>query len=164
MNKPTLMYIAITKAVDDYNNRHNYDRGHLADKLGFNGPHASNQFSNCINPNTTDKSLNSYKIDLLLHLLDHEARMIFFREWMRQFALKPVATESYPVTVDDLRQAADNVAIEGSESLIVNMHALSDGKVTIDEAKKMRKEASDVERAQGTYIRMLNDYIDNAEE
>ncbi|MDM5272097.1 hypothetical protein PGH07_07885 [Sulfurovum sp. zt1-1] len=164
MNKPILLYAALTKAVDDFNTRHNITRGHLADAIGFSGDNAAIQFSNCLNPNNYDKSLNAQKIDLLIHTIDHEARMVFFREYMRQFGIKPVSYELFNVTVNDLRHAADKAAIEGSESIIANMKALSDGEVTVEEAEIMLKEATDVEKAQGTYIHMLNEYISKNEE
>ena len=78
MNKPFNLYEALTKAVDDYNTRHKYSRGHLADALGYIGANAAIQFSNALNPLNHDKTLNDERKYRLLHSFDEEARIVFF--------------------------------------------------------------------------------------
>ena len=93
MEKPYNLYTALTKAVEDYNERKNLDRGHLADALGFKGVNSAIQLSNALNPNNHTKTLNDEKKYRLLESVDDEARMVFFREWMRQWGAEACKDE-----------------------------------------------------------------------
>lgn len=148
MNKPYILYTALTEAVDHYNERNNYTRGHLADAIGFVGKNASIQFSNALNPLNHDKTLNDEKKYTLLHALDHEDRMVFFTNYMKQFGLRPACIMTPDVVHVNLHQVVDDAQIEADESFKTSKLALRDGTLTKDELKAIIKESSEAEAKQ----------------
>lgn len=163
MNKPFIYYTALTKAVENYNKRHNYKRGHLADLLGFVGPNAANQFSNALNPINHDKILNDEKKYTLLYALDPEDRIVFFTHYMRQFGLKPVPINTPVVTFTSLHHAADNAMIEGDEAFKTIKLSLRDKTLDRDELKDIIKETTEAEHAHAQTRIMAQARLDEME-
>lgn len=147
MTKPFIYYTALTRAVDDYNERHDYKRATLADKLGFVGENAAIQFSNALNPLNHGKTLNDERKYTLFHALDQEALTVFFTHYMKQFSLKPVPVSVPVVTFKSLHHAADNAMIEGDEAFKTIKLSLRDRTLTRDELKAIIKETSEAEEA-----------------
>lgn len=146
MNKPVLLYTALTKAVDDFNTRHHLCRGHLAAALGYHGENAAIQFSNALNPRNSDKTINDEKKYLLLHALDQKAVKLFFTEWMRQFSLKPVEVGVPCISIGNLETVIDDAQMESGEAFRVTKMALRDETLTKEELEaiiKENKEASE---------------------
>ncbi|MFA6691333.1 MAG: hypothetical protein WCR98_05055 [Saccharofermentanales bacterium] len=143
MNKPTILYTAFTKAVDDFNTRHHLCRGHLAAELGYSGENAAIQFSNALSPKNNDKTINDEKKYLLLHALDDQARMVFFREWMLQFGLQPSVLQVSAVCTSDFHTVIDDAEIEISEAFRVTKMALKDQTLDEEELEAIIKENLD---------------------
>ena len=143
MNKPTILYTAFTKAVDDFNTRHHLCRGHLAAELGYSGENAAIQFSNALSPKNNDKTINDEKKYLLLHALDDQARMVFFCEWMRQFGLRPMPINVTKFSTMDFHEAIDDAEIESSEAFATTKMALKDKTLDEDELEAIIKENLD---------------------
>ena len=156
MNKPFDLYRAICAAVDDYNERHHYSRGHLADELGFVGANAARMFSNAINPQNHDKTLNDEKKRLLLYALDDEARIVFFTEWMRQWGLKPAKMSQPECSITEFHIVVDDAQIEADESFRTSKMAMRDGTLTEDELKAIIKEATEAMQKQEEIVAMAH--------
>jgi len=140
MNKPLILYTALTKAVDNYNDRNRYTRGHLADAIGFIGTNAAIQFSNALNPLNHDKTLNDEKKYKLMHTFEHEDLMVFFTYYMQQFGLRPVAICRPKVTVVNFSRATDDATIKGNEAFKTTKYALRDETLTREELQSIIKE------------------------
>ena len=156
MNKPFDLYRAICAAVDDYNERHHHSRGHLADEVGFVGANAARMFSNAINPQTHDKTLNDEKKRLLLYALDDEARMVFFTEWMRQWGLKPVKMSQPECSITEFHIVVDDAQIEADESFRTAKIAMRDGTLTEDKLEAIIKEATEAMQKQEEIVAMAH--------
>lgn len=160
MNKPYPLYTALTKAVDDFNDRHALKRDHLAQELGYRGENAGRQLSNALNPNNTDKSISDHRKSLLLHAMDEEARMTFFAEWMRQWGLRPVSMSAPNVcSIKVFATKVDDAQMEADESFKTSKIALRDGTLTEDELRSIIKEATDAMRLQEEIILMANERL-----
>lgn len=148
MNKPLILYTALTKAVDDYNERHYLTRGHLADAIGFFGENAAIQFSNALNPLNHDKTLNDEKKYKLLHSMDHEAVKVFFAHYMKQFGLMPVEIMTdTSSTLISFHAAVDDVMLESDDVFKTTKMALKDEKLTTDEIHDIIKELDESDAA-----------------
>jgi len=155
MDKPYNLYTALTKAVDDYNNRHMLNRGHLADVLGFTGDNAAIQLSNALNPNNHTKTLNDEKKYRLLESVDDEARMVFFREWMRQWGLKP-AKMSAPTMEVCMSILVDDAQMEADDVFKTAKMALRDETLDEKECLDIIREAEEAMRKQEEIIAMAH--------
>ncbi len=164
MNKPLILYTALTKAVDNYNERNHYSRSKLADDLGFMGENASIQFSNRLNPLNHSKTLNDERKYILLHKMDLEDQVIFFTHYMKQFGLKPVAINAPEITFLSMHEAIDSAQIESAEAFHVSKMALKDGTLTIDELEAIVKEESEAEQAHAELRAMAEQRLSLMEE
>jgi len=160
MNKPFNMYRAICAAVDDYNERHHYSRGYLADEIGFVGENAARMFSNAINPINHDKSLNDERKEALFHKIDNEARMVFFTEWMRQWELKPVRMTKPSCSITSFHIVVDDAQMEADDSFKTAKMALRDETLDEDELEAIIKEATEAMRKQEEIIAMANSRLE----
>jgi len=151
--KPYSLYAALTKAVDNYNERHHLNRGHLADALGYAGDNAARQLSNALNPNNSEKTISDHRKKLLFHAIDEEARMVFFTEWMRQWGLKP-AKISAPTfcSVHEFSVLVDDAQMEADDAFKTAKMALRDETLSEDECKAIIKEATEAMRMQEEII------------
>lgn len=133
--KSKSFYTAMTKAVDDYNNRHNLNRGYFADVLGYKGDNASRQLSAALNPHSDDKTLNDERKEALIEEMDIDARMVFFTAYMKQWGLKPEMIDVPAVSIEDINIhiALDNALIESDDAFKTGKFALRDK--TLDEAE-----------------------------
>lgn len=154
MNKPTNLYSALCKAVDSFGSRHFVTRGHLADMLGFHGENAAIQLSNALNPNNYDKSLNDEKKELLLHSIDHEARIVFFTEYMRQFGLKPAVMGVHVLSMAEIGMALDDAEMESSEAFKAGKMAIKYGTLTQKDIEAIIKESSESSRKHDEIVAM----------
>ena len=164
MNKPLILYTAFTKAVDNYNERHHFTRGHLADALGFVGANAANQLSNALNPLNHDKTLNDEKKYKLLHTLERDDVMIFFTHYMKQFGLKPALISTPKVTYISLHCAADNAMMEADEAFRATKLSLRDKTLTQKELEDIVRENSEAEEAHALTRRLAEKRLEEMKE
>ena len=137
MNKPLILYTALTKAVDNYNTRHHYSRSKLADDLGFVGENAAIQLSNALNPMNHDKTLNDEKKCRLLHTLEYEDLLVYFNHYMRQFGLRPVSIRRDEATVGSIHSVIDEALIVDGEAFKITKDALRDKTLTAKELEEI---------------------------
>ncbi len=133
MNKPLILYTALTKAVDNYNERNHFSRSKLADDLGFVGANAAIQLSNALNPLNHDKILNDEKKCRLLHVLKYEDLLIYFKHYMQQFGLRPVSIRRPEASMHDIHKSTDAAMIVDGEAFRVTKSALRDKTLTANE-------------------------------
>ena len=165
MDKPYRLYTALTAAVDTYNDTHYLNRGHLADMLGYRGDNAARQFSAALNPSTHEKSLNSTRIHQLLDALDDGSRMVFFEQWMAQWALRPVSMCQAPrLEIEQIHVLMDETQMESSEAWSTAKHALSDSVLTMSEVEDIRKQAVEARAKWDEVVAMCDKRMKDEEE
>ena len=169
MEKPYHLYTALTKAVDNYNDRHFLNRGFFADVLNYKGESAARQFSAALNTNNYEKTINDNRKKILLNTMDDEARRVFFTEWMRQWGLKPCSLykpESFGIVA--LNILVDDAQIEADESFKTAKLALRDETLTSKELKDIIKEATEAMQKQEQIVGMaharLEEMVKNGED
>lgn len=141
MSKPYTTYIAFTRAIDDYCERHDITRGCFALRIGFTGPSAENQISNHLNPNNT-KNISHEREQRILHQLDDEARELYFKMRTKEFGMS-VCLDFKALELlddDDFHGLADAAMIEGDEAFATTKRALQDGSLSHKELKQIAKE------------------------
>ncbi len=159
MNKPLILYTALTKAVDHYNVRNHYSRSKLADDLGFIGENAAIQLSNALNPLNHDKTLNDEKKCRLLHVLEYEDLLVYFRHYMQQFGLRPVSIRRYAASIKDMHQVADDAVIAGGEAFRVTKGALVDKTMTAKDIEAIITHNSAAEEAHAKLREMAEERL-----
>ena len=159
MNKPLILYTALTKAVDNYNTRHHYSRSKLADDLGFIGENAAIQLSNALNPMNHDKTLNDEKKCRLLHTLEYEDLLVYFKHYMQQFGLRPVSARRVEARLTSMHNAADAALIVDGETFRVIKDALRDKTLTAKELKAIISYNAEAEKIHAEIRHMAEDRL-----
>jgi len=145
MNKPLILYTALTKAVDNYNARKLYSRSKLADDLGFLGENAAIQFSNALSPTNHDKTLNDERKCILMHTLEYEDLIVYFTHYMKQFGLRPVSVRRAESSITQMHQVTDDAMIAGSTAFQTTKRSLRDKTLTSDQLKAIIEESKAAE-------------------
>jgi hypothetical protein len=145
--KPFHIYQALTRAVDDYCDRHYIGRGAFALRVGFNGPNAENQLSNHLNPRS-QKNISHEREYMIMCELDDMARHVYFKLRGKEWGLD-TQTTSKPTTINidmSFHTLADDAMIEGDEAFSAVKKGLKDGLLTKKELKAIRKESIEAVR------------------
>lgn len=142
MTKPYKIYIALTRAVDDYCLRHDITRGCFALRVGWSGPSAQNQISNHLNPNS-EKPISHAREQRILQELDDRARDMYFSMRKREFELGCTGSVKVSVILKDIEfhTLADDAMIEADEAFAAIKKGLKNGSLSKKEIKALRKEA-----------------------
>ncbi len=151
--KPYHIYTALTRAVDDYCERHDIGRGAFAIRIGFNGENADNQLSNHLNPRSM-KNISHEREYMIMCELDDKAREIYFRMRAKEWGLNVgrVAEQAVPMEMS-FHVLADEAMMEGDEAFAVTKKALKDGVLNKKEVKAIRKESKE---AADFYMKMVD--------
>jgi len=142
--KPYTTYVALTRAVDDYCERHGITRGAFALRVGFAGENAENQISNLLNPNSQN-NISHAREEMFLRELDAKGRELYFSMRLKAWDMSLEHQRSNKVCVVEvsLSEMADRAMIEGSEAFAeVKKHTFNSA-LTKKDVLKIRKEAYD---------------------
>lgn len=143
--KDTIQYLALTEAVDNFNERHYVTRGYLADIIGFKGENAAIQLSNYLNPNNETKLFNHRQFIQLLRAFDDLARRAYFDAMMKPFGYETCKIV-YSDTVDEeslksLHTRTDDAMVKGMETFKTVKISLKDKTLDKKELIAIEKEA-----------------------
>ena len=154
--KPYHIYTALTRAVDDYCERHGIGRGAFAIRIGFNGENADNQLSNHLNPRSM-KNISHEREDMIMCELDDKAREIYFTMRAKEWGFKVDRVVEQAVSMErSFHVLADEAMIEGDEAFAVTKKALKDlrgGGFNKKQLKAIRKESKE---ASDFYMKMVD--------
>jgi len=143
MNKPYITYIAFTRAIVNYCERHGITRGAFALRIGFTGDNAENTISNHLNPNSM-KNISHERENMILRELDDRSREIYFSMRAKEWGLNICSEVTRDLDIDmSFHCLADDAMIEGDEAFASVKRALKDGVLTKKEIKAVRKESQD---------------------
>ena len=141
--KPYHIYIALTRAVDNYCERHGIGRGAFALRVGFTGVNAENQLSNHLNPRS-DKNISHEREYMIMCELDDVAREVYFGMRGKEWGIGVSSDTAPAVSVEmSFHVLADDAMIEGDEVFATTKKALKDGCLDKKEVKAIRKEAAE---------------------
>lgn len=141
MKNPT-KYAALTKAVDSFCQRHDLNRGHFADLLGYKGDNAVIQLNSTLNP-TSDKTLNQSRETLLFDAFDETSIRIYFDTRMKPYGLETKPLHSATVPSMNFHLVLDDAMIESDEAFRAGKMALRDGTLDEAELKAIMKESDE---------------------
>jgi len=133
----------MTRAIDDYCERHDITRKSFSIRVGFCGDNAENQLSNHLNPRTM-KNISHEREYMMIQELDDKGRELYFnmraKEWGMSVGCDSVALVSIGMSMSEL---ADDAIIESNEAFATIKKALKDGSLNKKEIKAIRKEAKE---------------------
>ena len=134
--KPYHIYIALTRAVDNYCERHDISRGAFAVRVGFRGDNAENQLSNHLNPRSM-KNISHEREYMILQELDDISRELYFSKRGKEWGLSVDSGTTLVVSLDtSFHTLAD-------EAFSTTKKALKDGVLIKKEVNAIRKESKE---------------------